>query len=201
MRRLILTFVASMILSFAGAAKAQTVTAADVVDRPSLRTFVERAAAFAEGHVSNADEAYAFFDRAFRPSGEWRQGSIYLYVMTPDGVNVFHATRRDIEGQDRFERQDKNGFKYIQEILRQAAAGGGFVEYFFDNPAIEGDEEEGSRKIAYAAPMSIGDGFVIASGYYPADPVPIVTPFALVVLATILLAGGAYRHGRRNVSA
>lgn len=200
MRRPTLTFVVSVVLPFGGAAQAQTVTAADVVDQPSLRAFVERAADFAAGQVPDADGAYAFFDRTFRPLGEWREGAIYLYVMTPDGVNVFHATRRDIEGQNRFERQDKNGFKYIQEILRQAEAGGGFVEYFFDNPAIEGDEEEGSLKVAYAAPLSIGEGFVIVSGYYPADPVPVAPPFALVALATILLAGGAYRRRRRNAS-
>lgn len=199
LRPLIVTALASIVLPFAGAAKAQMVTAAYVVDRPSLRAFVERAAAFTEARVSNADEAYAFFDRTFRPSGQWRHESIYLYVMRPNGVNVFHATRRDIEGQNRYERQDKNGFKYIQELLRQAQAGGGFVEYFFDNPAIEGDEEDGSRKIAYAAPVPVGEGFVIVSGYYPADSVPVAPPLALVILAAMLLAGGAYAGRRRTV--
>ena len=181
-------------VTFPGTAQAQAVTASDVVDQPTLRAFVERAATLAEQQVSNPDSAYAFFDRTFRPAGEWRHGSIYLFVMTREAVNVFHATRREIEGQNRFDRQDKTGFRYIRELLRQAEAGGGFVEYYFDNPAVEGDEEEGSRKVAYAAPLSIGDGFVIVSGFYPAHPAPVVPPLALVVLAAILLARGACAH-------
>ena len=185
---------AALLLALSTPAAAQT--SADVVDRPTLRAFVERAAAHAESRVSDAAGAYAFFDRTFRPVGEWRHESIYLFVMTQAGVNVFHATRPDIEGQDRSGRQDKNGLLYIQALLREAAAGGGFVEYYFDNPAIQGDEIDGSRKIAYAAPLDVGDGLVVVSGFYPASAAPVLPPLALLALAA-LLAGGARAARRR----
>ena len=60
--------------------------------------------------------------------------------------------------------------RYLRELLASGEAGGGFVEYLFDNPAVEGDEERGSRKIAYATGYrSAGSGttFVGASGFYP----------------------------------
>ncbi|MYH63051.1 hypothetical protein F4009_12680 [Candidatus Poribacteria bacterium] len=48
------------------------------------------------------------------------------------------------------DREDVNGVRYLRELLAAGEAGGGYVEYMFDNPAIESDEEFGSRKIAYA---------------------------------------------------
>ena len=79
------------------------VTTADVVDRPSLRAFVERAHAHAEAQLSGAteQEAYEFFDREFRPEGEWRQGPIYFAVVLAEGADrgttFFHAVQPDLE--------------------------------------------------------------------------------------------------------
>ena len=55
-----------------------------------------------------------------------------------------------------------------EELLAAVAAGGGFVEYLWPNPEVEGDEETGSPKVAYAAPLTIGDlDLVVGSGIYP----------------------------------
>ena len=66
-----------------------------------------------------------------------------------------------IEGQNLINFEDPNGVKYVQELIAAAAAGGGFVEYYFDNPAIDenGDGELtgdpiGSPKISYAIPIT-----------------------------------------------
>ena len=87
------------IVPFPGAvepARAQ-VTAGDVMDRSSLKALVERAAALSEQEISDPADAYAFFDRTFRPEGEWKMGSIYLYVSNTRGVFRFHSARRDLE--------------------------------------------------------------------------------------------------------
>ena len=174
------------------------VTASGVMDRSSLRAFVDRAADLSEAEVSDADDAYAFFDRTFRPEGAWRQGPIYLYVFETDGVNVFHGGNKTIEGQNVWEWEDKNGVKYTQELLREAAGGGGFVEYYFDNPNVTGDEEEGSLKVGYATELDLGGTtLVIGSGFYPADAVPIAPPLAQLLLA-LLLGGGAYWRWRQR---
>ena len=65
-----------------------------------------------------------------------------------------------------------NGVRYLRELLAAGEAGGGYVEYLFDNPAVKGDEETGSRKIAYATGFRMPNRdqtFVVASGFYP-DP-------------------------------
>ena len=174
------------------------VTASDVVDRDSLKAFVERAVTLSEREISDPAGAYAFFDRTFRPEGEWRMGSIYLYVSHTSGTIRFHAARRDLQGVNLYNDRDKTGKLYVRELIAAAEDGGGFVEYYFDNPAVAGDEEEGSLKIGYVQMLDIGgERRFIGSGIYPADSVPIAPPLALLALAA-LLAGGTYRRLRRR---
>ena len=147
------------------------VTAADVRNQGTLKAFVERAAETLAAAATDLDAAYAFLDATFRPEGEWRLGPIYVFVLRADGVNFFQAPDPSIEGLDRSQLEDLNGVKIVQELLRVAEAGGGFVEYLWDNPAIEGDEEHGSPKLAYAIPVSVGETpLVIGSGIYVGEP-------------------------------
>ena len=70
------------------------------------------------------------------------------------------------------DREDINGVRYLRELLAAGEAGGGYVEYMFDNPAVQGDEETGSPKVAYATGFRMRNRdpvFVVASGFYP-DP-------------------------------
>ena len=191
---------------FAGAARPASaqVTAADVLDRPSLRAFVERARAHAEASLDGAteQEAYEFFDREFRLEGEWREGPIYTGVILaegPDrGTSFFHAVAPDLEGQNLWDLQDKNGVYIVRELI--AKAGTDFVEYYYDNPDVIGDEDEGSLKVAWGEALTIaGREFNIGSGFYPATAVPILPPqFAVILLALLLAAGGAQLRQRRR---
>ena len=139
-------------------------TAVDVVDQESLRAFVERAADLAESRT-DAASAYAFFDRTFRPEGEWRSGEIYLFVVTTSATVVFHATNPELEGRDDSQVTDKNGVRFVVDLIEAAQAGGGFVEY---HVPLEGHPREGELKVAYAAPLELdGADLVIASGYHP----------------------------------
>ena len=57
----------------------------------------------------------------------------------------------------------------MQELIDMGRQGGGFLEYHFDNPAIEGDEEMGSPKIGYTTGFPIldsGQMAVVGSGIY-----------------------------------
>ena len=174
------------------------VTASEVRDRPSLRAFVERAADLTEQQVNRAADGYAFFDRTFRPTGEWRMGSIYIYVLTGNGTIRFHGASKAREGQNLYNHKDKTGKYYVRELLTAAKSGGGFVEYYFDDPAVSGDEEEGSLKIGYIMPVHVGaETLYIGSGVYPGASVPVAPPLALLALAT-LLAGGGYRRLRKS---
>lgn len=111
---------------------------------------------------------------AFRQEGgDWKSGEVYVFVVSTEGYTLFHGGNPlRFEGRqfEDIDRQDANGVRYLRELLAAGEAGGGFVEYLFDNPAVEGDEETGSPKIAYATGFRISGSeavFVVASGIYP----------------------------------
>ena len=168
------------------------------MDRESLKMFVERAKAEVEEHVSSADGVYGFADMEFRPRGEWHEGPIYLFILRGNGFNHFHAANMALEGQDLSDNEDLNGVKYTQELLSAARMGGDFVEYYFDNPDVMGDEEEGSLKVGYTLLLDYDDQeLIIGSGIYPATPTPVAPPLAYLILAALLAGGGYLRRRQR----
>lgn len=147
---------------------APSIEASEVVDRETLEAFVKAAAEVAEAAIGSEAEAYDFFDRTFRPEGVWKHREIYLFVLETDGTAVFHAALPNLEGQDLAPLVDLRGVAFTQELLERAAAGGGFVEYLWDNPDLDGDEEGGSPKVGYAVQATIaGQDLVFGSGIYP----------------------------------
>ena len=139
----------------------RTITAAAVVGRETLEAFVLRAKEMLE--ALTAEEVVASFE-TFRSEGEWKSGSTYLFVSDLQGNMLFHGADPSLEGQNFIDFEDLNGVKVTQELLAQVANGGGFVEYLWDDPSIEG----GSPEVGYAAPLSIlGQEFAIGSGFYP----------------------------------
>ena len=146
----------------------QHVTAEQVVDRETLEHFVEDAIELATFSISSESEVYSFFDTTFRPEGPWRSGENYLFLSTLDGHNVFHAALPHLEGMDLSDLEDVNGVRIVEGLLAAAAAGGGFVEYLWDNPDLEGDEVTGSPKVSFAAELTLGgQDYAIGAGFYP----------------------------------
>ncbi len=149
------------------------VTARDVVDRETLIAFVEGVAEQADSFPPPED----IKEELRRDGSPWRHGEVYLALLTTDGVVVFHGANPALEGQNLIDLEDPNGVKITQELIAAAAAGGGLVEYYFDNPAIDenGDgklvgDPIGSLKIAYAIPVfdpQTGTEYVLLSGFYP----------------------------------
>ncbi len=166
------------------------VTAADVVDRETLKAFVQGAIAWTvEGFAEFGLDFAKLNNELRREAGPWRQGSTYLYVMTADGYVLFHGSRPDQQGKIQIDRQDRNGFKFLRALIDAALAGGDYVEYYWDDPSVEGDEDLGSAKVGYAesfmiaddAPIYAGQTVVIGSGFYTGDQiVPSATlPFSV----------------------
>ena len=142
------------------------ITASDVVDRESLKAFVLAAAAYGDQATSLSE--YLAILQEFRTEGPWKQGSIYLFLFSTEGLFILHGADPSLEGQNLIDLEDANGVKIVQELIAVAAEGGGYVEYLWDNPAVEGDEEIGSPKVSYAIPYSaFGQNFVLGSGFFP----------------------------------
>ena len=149
------------------------VTASEVVDRETLIAFVEAAArAYGEGVMTEGYSALTDVKNAFREEGgDWKSGSIYLYVVSGGGVTLFHGTEPFREGKPTdMTRTDSKGVPFAEELIGGARREGRkFLRYHYDNPAVEGDEETGSPKLGYAVSFQLPNSdqkLVIGSGIY-----------------------------------
>ncbi len=88
---------------------------------------------------------------------EDRSGYYFVYRGT---TNVALPTRKELQGEDLADSTDVNGIYYVRELAKQAASGGGFVEYIFDKPGA-GDQP----KLAYSE-MIPGTDIWIGTGIY-----------------------------------
>lgn len=151
------------------------ITAPDVVGRETLKAFVHGAVDWTlEAFGQHGSDLLKLLDELRREGGPWRKGSTYLYVMTEQGLVIFHGARPDQEGHIQIERQDRNGFKFVNALIDAASSGGGYVEYYWDDPSVEGDEDTGSAKVGYAGAFTAPDDIpiygnqtiIIGSGFY-----------------------------------
>ena len=85
----------------------------------------------------------------------------YFYIYDMKGVNIAHATQPEKEGKDLFEYRDSKGNLLIQGLIKAASEGGGFVDFWWENPLTKKEEQ----KLGYALPIK-GTEFFIGSGIY-----------------------------------
>jgi len=86
-------------------------------------------------------------------------GSGYFFIYHGT-TNVALPTRPELVGKDLHDFVDRDGVYYVQELARQAEAGGGYVRYVFPKP--DGVLEQ---KISYAEPIQ-GTDLWIGTGVY-----------------------------------
>ena len=164
MKRLTAALMLALATLLPAVAQDPEVTAGDVVDRETLKAFVHTAKAYGDKATSLPE--YLAILQEFRTEGPWKQGSTYLFLFSTEGLFILHGADPSLEGQNLIDLEDANGVKIVQELIAVAADGGGYVEYLWPNPQIEGDT--GSPKVSYAIPYSaLGQDFVLGSGFYP----------------------------------
>ncbi|MXY70766.1 MAG: hypothetical protein F4Y47_19715 [Acidobacteriia bacterium] len=148
------------------------VTASQVKDRETLITFVEEAARVYREALSEGYSTLTGIRNAFRlEGGDWKSGSVYLWVVSGGGFILFHATEQFREGRPTdLTRTDINGVRFAEELLGGARRDGRkFLQYHYDDPTIVGDEDTGSPKLGYAVSFSVPNSqqkAVIGSGIY-----------------------------------
>ena len=159
------------------------VTAADVVDRATLKAFVTEAGNFFMELVKTGDPAAVSKARiAMRAdNGPWRHGSVYLYVWNLTSSTIlFHAGFPDVYELQPLvpvARDAMTGEFILPQLIEAAKSGpeGGFVEYHFDDPRDATDRVD-IPKVGYVRTFSDqvrrADGsttqisFVVGSGFY-----------------------------------
>ena len=103
--------------------------------------------AFADLDIGDYCDFSQPFDEVFdREEGDWKSGSIYLFVMEDDGTLLFHGSDPDLENEV-LQAIDADKRDVAQLIINKAKENpkeGGFVDYCWDDPAIEDDNVGGS---------------------------------------------------------
>ena len=154
------------------------------------------------GLTRSAIENFCDFDQPFdqvfdreegdRGEGDWKSGSIYLFVMDDQGKTLFHGADPSLEGKV-LAAVDEGKRDVIKLIIDEAEtpSNAGIVEYCWDDPDVEGDEilDSNGKPIAgkahgdswkksyvvdpfvyLGAPaLSSSPGVIFGSGIYP-DP-------------------------------
>ena len=87
----------------------------------------------------------------------------YLYIYDDHGDMVMHGRSKELEGTNRLNHKDQNGFSMAEAILQASAKGGDFVSY------LSSEGQAGTaQKIAYAAPFAPWR-WVVCTGVYVGD--------------------------------
>ena len=146
------------------------VVASEVVDRETLKTFVKAAAQIYRETMLDDYAQLSHVKNAFRTEGSyWKSGSIYIFIMSSDGYVLFHGADPSREGIIALDFEDSYGVKVVTRLIDAATAGGGYVEYNYNDPTVEGDEAFGSPKLSYAEGFHLPDRdqlFIVGAGIY-----------------------------------
>ena len=162
---IILGLVSLFIAPDPSVAQSPEITASEVVDRETLQAFVEEAKA-RSASITDPNDLMPYVI-SLSTEGDWKHGNTYLIFLYPDGTVSFHAGDVSANGKNLYGIEDDRGNKVVQALIEAANAGGGFVEYYWDDPAEEGDED--TPKIAYATSYVsslTGIPVILIGGYY-----------------------------------
>ena len=144
-----------------------------------------------QGDIGDYCTEIMSFDQVFgRGDGNWRSGPIYLFIMDDQREMLYNGANQNSEGMV-IEAIDRGDRDVAQLIIGEAGTPtDGFVEYCWDDPTVEGDNEPNANsmmapgfswKISYVvdpfehlglpAP-SDSPGVIFGSGIYPKTGTP-----------------------------
>lgn len=105
-----------------------------------------------------------FHDALRSEDGPWREDPVYLFILDDDAVLHFHGINENVEGQE-LVASDAGGRNVGQLIVNEAQdpQQGGFVEYCWNDPTVEGDDI-----VDYDPMTAPGDSWKIS---YVVDPI------------------------------
>ncbi|HBF37179.1 MAG TPA: hypothetical protein DDW50_07645 [Firmicutes bacterium] len=111
--------------------------------------------------TKSAEEIQALIKREFDATQYGDAG--YFFVYQYDGVRLVAPENKSQEGKNLWDMTDSKGNKPVQEFVKAAQKGGGFVSYVWLNPKTNKQEE----KLSYVAPLQLGDTVLaVGSGTY-----------------------------------
>lgn len=132
---------------------------AHAATRQEVVSFVEKAVAFAK---ENGKEAAlkVFMDR----NGPFVQGELYIYAYDFNGNVISHGGQADLVGKNLINMKDSHGVMVIQELVKLARQGRGWLDYSWPDPVRENTVQP---KAGYV--MNVDGTWWLGSGLYPKE--------------------------------
>jgi methyl-accepting chemotaxis protein len=120
----------------------------------------------------------------------------YLFIYNTNGITEVHGTRKELEGKQRMEEKDADGFAFYRHQVDNALAGGGYTTYRFTKT---GGGDKLFRKISYEAPFKPWN-WVIATGVYIDDidasfNEQLYSTVAVVAVVVLIMLAGSFTVG------
>jgi len=104
--------------------------------RAELKNYVQLAMSAIAPMAESRDDVAGSQARAMRVLEAMEYGDDgYFFVYDMHGTVLMHPRQRDLVGKDLSGLRDPQGNATIQDLLAQARAGGGFVEYMWRRPS------------------------------------------------------------------
>jgi len=130
--------------------------ASALVTTDEAQNLVERGIAYYL-HYGEEKAIEAFND----PNGEFVKGELYVFLIKLDGTTLAHGGDAAQIGKNVLDLTDAKGKLFIQEFIRAAKAGGGWVDYQWTNPVSKKIQDKSS----YIKPIE-GTDLFIGCGIY-----------------------------------
>ncbi len=124
--------------------------------KADVQAFVDKAVAYAR--INGKDAALQTFTA---PGGEFHQGQLYIYAYDFNGNVIAHGGDKTLVGKNLLDMKDPTGVPVIQELVKLAKSGSGWLYYTWANPANANKQEP---KLGYV--VKVDDTWFLGSGTY-----------------------------------
>lgn len=123
--------------------------------KEDLVAFVNEAVDYV--HKEGKEKALAEF---MNKDGKFFRGELYIYAYDFDGNVLAHGAKPQLVGKNLLRLRDANGLAVIEELIKVAKGGQGFLKFYWDNPV----EKKVMPKLGYS--VKIDDTWWLGSGIY-----------------------------------
>jgi len=114
-------------------------------------------------HLSTQEEKIAAVIADTDPVRFFDDNSGYFFTYQSDGVRINVPINKAGNGKNMMTAEDAKGFRYVEKLISQAKAGGGFVEYDFEKTG-----KGVQPKLSYAR-LIPGTDILLGAGVYTDD--------------------------------
>jgi cytochrome c len=126
------------------------------VSKYEVAVLVERAVNYAR--VNRREIALKEF---MNPTGQFKKSGLYIYAYDFQGTVLADGGQPELVGKNLIDMKDGNGVEVIKELIKLAQQRGGWLRYFWPNPAHGGKIES---KLGYV--MKVDNDWFLGSGLY-----------------------------------